>query len=419
MKRLCLIGFTFFLLVACKNDDDQIMDECKTPTNLSVTQITDVSAILNWENSNDYSEIKIEYGEVGFLPGEGTILTTSQNSISINDLFPNTNYDFYVQALCSIENISIESVINSFITDVSPVIPEFLPTLSEMNLFTGNIAELNISPKAFLYEISTPLHTDYAHKQRVISLPSGTSMEYQDDGLPIFPDGSLIAKTFYYNHDETNLDLGRKIIETRILIKQSNVWHIGNYLWNENQTDAVLDEDEHIVPISWINEFGEEMTTNYEVPNYLSCVMCHQNNGNRTPIGPKIRSMNFDVNGSNQLTEFTNKNYLINTPDPSSISSLPNWNDTSYSDEERTKAYFDMNCAHCHSPGGFHNNNYSGNMDFRLETSFEDSQIYENRFSIRTRFPSSIPGYSMPYIGVTIPHQEAIDLIIPYLETLE
>ena len=147
--------------------------------------------------------------------------------------------------------------------------------------------------------------------------------------------------------------------------------------------------------------------------------MCHQNNGNRTPIGPKIRSMNFDVNGSNQLTEFTNKNYLINTPDPSSISSLPNWNDTSYSDEERTKAYFDMNCAHCHSPGGFHNNNYSGNMDFRLETSFEDSQIYENRFSIRTRFPSSIPGYSMPYIGVTIPHQEAIDLIIPYLETLE
>ena len=78
-----------------------------------------------------------------------------------------------------------------------------------------------------------------------------------------------------------------------------------------------------------------------------------------------------------------------------------------------------MNCAHCHSPGGFHNSNYSGNMDFRLETPFEESQIYENRFSIRTRFPSSIPNYSMPYIGVTIPHQEAIDLIIPYLETLE
>jgi len=419
MKRLCLIGFTFFLLVTCKNDDDQIFDECKTPTNLSVTQITDVSAILNWENSNDNLEIKIEFGEVGFLPGEGTILTTLQNSIMIDALVPNTNYDFYVQALCSIENISIESNISSFSTDVTPVIPEFLPTLSEMNLFTGNIAELNISPKAFLYDISTQLHTDYAHKQRVISLPTGTSMEYQGDGLPKFPDGTLIGKTFYYNYDETNLDLGRKIIETRILIKQSNVWHIGNYLWNDDQTDAVLDEDEHIVPVSWINEFGEEMMTNYEVPNYLSCVMCHQNNGDRTPIGPKIRSMNFNVDGKNQVTEFVNKNYLINAPNPNDIGSLPNWEDTNYSDQERTKAYFDMNCAHCHSPGGFHNTNYSGNMDFRLETSFEESQIYENRFSIRTRFPSSISNYSMPYIGVTIPHQEAIDLIIPYLESLE
>ena len=79
MKRLCLTGLIFILLVTCKNDDDQIMDECKTPTNLSVTQITDVSAILNWENSNNNLEIKIEYGEVGFLPGDGTILTTLQN----------------------------------------------------------------------------------------------------------------------------------------------------------------------------------------------------------------------------------------------------------------------------------------------------------------------------------------------------
>ena len=42
-------------------------------------------------------------------------------------------------------------------------------------------------------------------------------------------------------------------------------------------------------------------------------------------------------------------------------------------------------------------------------------KVWKNASSI----PSSIPGYSMPYIGVTIPHQEAIDLIIPYLETLE
>ena len=58
-------------------------------------------------------------------------------------------------------------------------------------------------------------------------------------------------------------------------------------------------------------------------------------------------------------------------------------------------------------------------MDLRFETSFEDYQIFEKRVSILTRFSTSIPGYSMPFIGVSMPHQEAIDMIIPYLESLE
>ena len=419
MKRLCLIGFVLSFIFGCKNDDDQIMDECRVPTNLTVTQITDVTAVLSWENSNDNLETKIEYGPAGFTPGNGTILSVSENSVDINGLMPNTNYDFYVQALCSIDNISIESNTSTFNTAVSEVIPEFLPKLSEMNVYIGDLADLNFSPNTFIYDLSSPFHTDYAYKQRIISLPIGTSMEYQGDGLPIFPDGTVIAKTFYYNYNETNLDAGRKIIETRILIQQSNVWHTGTYLWNDEQNDATLSEDEHIVPVTWINELGEEMNANYEVPDALSCVMCHQNNGISTPIGPKLRSMNFNVNGSNQLTKFVLDGHLINLPSISTIGALPDWKDPSYSDQVRTKAYFDMNCAHCHSPGGFHNTNYSGEMDFRFESNFEDSQIYEKRLSIRTRFPSSIPGYSMPFIGVTLPHQEAIDLIIPYLETLE
>lgn len=419
MKRLCLVGLILAFVVACKDDDDQIIAECETPTNLSISEITDVSAVLNWENLNDELDVKVEYGLTGFLPGNGTILSVSENSISINGLIPNTTYDFYIQALCSVDNISMESDVSSFNTDVSPVIPEFLANLSEMNLFIGDIKDLNFSPNTFKYELSTPLYTDYAHKQRIVSLPIGTSMEYDGDGLPIFPDGTVIAKTFYYNYDETNLDLGRKIIETRVLIQQSNVWHIGNYLWSEDQSEATLDEDTHIIPVTWIDEFGEEKSTDYEVPNYLSCVMCHQSNGNRTPIGPKLRAMNFDVNGNNQLTKLINDGHLVNAPIPNSIGVLINWKDTNYTDEERTRAYFDMNCAHCHSPGGYHNTNFSGTMDFRFETSFEDSQIFENRFSILTRFPTSIAGYSMPFIGVTIPHQEALDLIIPYLESLE
>lgn len=418
MKRLCLLGFILIFVVSCKDDDDQIIAECETPTNLSISEITNVSAVLNWENLNDNQDVKVEYGLTGFLPGNGTIISSSENSTSINGLIPNTTYDFYVQALCSVDNISMESEVSSFNTDVSPVIPQFLANLSEMNLFVGEIKDLNFSPNTFKYELSTPLYTDYANKQRIISLPIGTSMTYNGDGLPLFPDGAVMAKTFYYNYDETNLDLGRKIIETRVLIRQSNLWYLGNYLWNEDQSEASLDTESHIIPITWINAFGEEMTTDYVVPDSESCFKCHQNSENTIPIGPKLRSMNFNVNGSNQLLKFISDGHLNDDTNPNTIGELPDWEDTSYSEQDRTKAYFDMNCAHCHSPGGFYNTNYTGTMDLRFETSFEDSQIFEKRVSILTRFSTSIPGYSMPFIGVSMPHQEAIDMIIPYLESL-
>jgi hypothetical protein len=77
-----------------------------------------------------------------------------------------------------------------------------------------------------------------------------------------------------------------------------------------------------------------------------------------------------------------------------------------------------MNCAHCHAPGGYHTENYYDALNLLIETPFDNSGIYDKRWSIITRIQTTIPGYSMPFIGVTHPHSEAIDLIIPYLESL-
>ena len=79
------------------------------------------------------------------------------------------------------------------------VVAEFRPNLSELNLFLGDLSDLNISSRAFEYNLNTPLFSDYAHKQRLIALPQNTTMQYNGDGLPVFPDNTVIAKTFYYN----------------------------------------------------------------------------------------------------------------------------------------------------------------------------------------------------------------------------
>ena len=187
MKRLCLVGLFLFLVVSCKNDDDQIITQCEIPTNLSVSNITDISAMVSWENTNDAKDAKIEYGLSGFLPGTGATIETTQNSAILNGLNADSTYDFYVQALCATDNVSMISTAGTISTNSSPVNSEFLPNLSQLNLFSGNMADLSLSTNVFKYDLVTPLFTDYAHKLRLIALPLGQPMEYDGEGFPIFP----------------------------------------------------------------------------------------------------------------------------------------------------------------------------------------------------------------------------------------
>lgn len=299
-----------------------------------------------------------------------------------------------------------------------PIIAEFLPNLSELNLFVGDLSSLTVNSNMFIYELNTVLFTDYAHKLRIVGLPEGTALEYQDDGFPKFPTGTLIAKTFYYNLDESNSNSEQQIIETRILIKEATEWTIGNYVWNEDQTEAYLDADEHDVKVDFKDATGNLVSVDYVVPGANDCTKCHSNDNDVTPIGPKLRTMNFNVAGVNQLQSFIDNGYLINAPAPAEIVSLPDWeDDANHSLEERSRAYFDVNCAHCHSPGGFCQ--FQSPLNLLYETDFDDTNIYQRRFSISLRMSNYSAGTSMPLIGTTMVHSEGYGLIQEYLDSLD
>lgn len=427
MKRLLIAALLSSFLISCMSDDDEIIVAvCETPMNINVQSITDSSALISWTNNNTSSwsdntlntQVVVEFGPSGFQPGSGISIPAAGNSLMLQNLSATTSYDFYVTAMCTVNNVSLTSNLESFTTDYKPVVSEFLPNLSQLNLFVGDIANLQLSPKVFEYTLSTPLFTDYAHKLRIIGLPSGKALEYKDDGFPIFPTGTVIAKTFYYNLDETDPNSEKHIIETRILIKKAAEWEIGNYVWNEEMTEAYLDDEQHDVKVDFRNENGDLMAVDYVVPAGFDCTKCHSNSGNVTPIGPKLRTMNFDVDGVNQLQKFIDAGHLINSPQPASIAMLPDWEDeVNYTLEERARAYFDVNCAHCHEPGGYCENQSTLNLSY--EASFEDSNIYPRRFSIGTRMSFFSPGSSMPFVGVTMVHGEGYELIQEYLDSLD
>lgn len=413
MKKIYPIILVIILLASCKNDDDDvIVPQCTEPTNIQANTITHNSATIVWNDANDMASFTVEYGISGFLPGSGTTTSVNSATLDLTTLQANTSYDVYLQAICSTSNMSMQTQALSFTTLPPLVVAQFLPNLSDLNLFAGDLADLILSPYAFRYDLVTPLFTDYAHKDRVIALPLGESMQYIDDGFPDFPNGTLIAKTFYYNVDDRDESLGRTIIETRVLIKLNGLWELGNYHWNNEQTDATLASNSATVPISFINEDGDTFNLDYVVPSATDCFVCHSNNGSDIPIGPRLRTMNF--NG--QLENFIAQSYLTGIADASSISQLPDWEDSSYSREQRARAYLDVNCAHCHVDGGFCED--LSTLRLAYETPFNDTDIFNQRFNILVRMQEYLPGFSMPYIGTTIIHNEGYDLVEIYINSL-
>lgn len=292
-------------------------------------------------------------------------------------------------------------------------IAQLLPNLTDLNLFVGDIKDLVPSQYAFIYDLNTPLFSDYAHKERFIVLPEGETLTAVGNGMPDFPDNSIIVKTFYFNYDENDLSQGRKIIETRVLIKENGSWLAGDYHWNDTQTQAVLENNAATVPVTFINKAGATLNIDYQIPSNLDCVTCHNNNNQVKPLGPKLRSINFN----NQLQTLISNNQITGITDVTTITTLPNWeDDVNYTLEERARAYFDVNCASCHQPGGYCD--VQTTLDFRFETPYGNTSIFEHKSEINARMANYQELFSMPLLGTTFVHTEGYYLIKTYLNSL-
>lgn len=187
----------------------------------------------------------------------------------------------------------------------------FNPKLSNYGLFRGKMSLLEPAAGVEVLDISSPLFTDYAEKQRLIKLPKGKRMHAAGNGLPQFPEGTIIAKTFYYSHTQNNK---RRLIETRLLILKNGLWNGATYQWNASQQEAVLIDKGASVPISFTSEDGKSRSITYRIPSQQDCGSCHRAANQLIPIGPKTRNLNIDVirNGKteNQLAYLHEKGLL-------------------------------------------------------------------------------------------------------------
>lgn len=73
-----------------------------------------------------------------------------------------------------------------------------LPTLSDYPIYIGTTVDLFPQKDFIKYELANFLFfSDYAEKERLIKLPPGSKLKATNDGLPDFPDGTMLVKTFF------------------------------------------------------------------------------------------------------------------------------------------------------------------------------------------------------------------------------
>jgi len=226
--------------------------------------------------------------------------------------------------------------------------------LSEYGFFSGKLASLNPAEDVLIYNLNTPLFSNYAEKLRFIKLPKGSSAQYNDSVTFEFPIGTVFIKNFYYPLDFRKPDKGRVILETRLLVHEEEGWAAYPYIWNEEQTDATYDPAGETKSISYIDAAGKKITTPYVIPNKNQCKGCHIRNQVMVPIGPSARQLNRDMKyeskTENQLKHWVESGQLSGMPDASTIPRLAIWNEpTSGLLNNRARAYLDANCGHCHN----------------------------------------------------------------------
>lgn len=290
---------------------------------------------------------------------------------------------------------------------------------------------------------NSALFSDGALKDRFVYVPSGQVAAYVEGEALDFPTGSALIKSFSFPADYRDPSQAIFIVETRVLLKHDDGWQAWAYVWNDEQTEAVLNIAGARAAISTVTEEGEALDFTYSVPNKNQCKGCHDVGGTLVPLGPKARNLNFaltypDGTVENQLEHWQAAGILAGLPVVASIPAVPDWRDETAALDGRARAWLDVNCAHCHRRSGPASNSGlyltwdeppgpslginkrpvaagrgSGGRLFDIKPGDPDGSI------LTYRVESTEPGVMMPELGRVLEDRNASALLREWIASLK
>lgn len=218
--------------------------------------------------------------------------------------------------------------------------------LSETGLY-ADVVNRRIAGSNLPFEPQYPLWTDGATKSRWIHIPEGAAIDAREAERWRFPVGTKIWKEFAF---------GGRIVETRFLWRATpRQWVFATYVWNEEQTDAVL------APSAGIrNHYPIADGVRFSIPSDAECHACHnseefpvlgftplQLSDDRDPLAPHARPL-----GETSLTiRRLNERGLLH-PVREDLERNPPRIRARSPRERAALGYLVGNCASCHHTEG-------------------------------------------------------------------
>lgn len=312
--------------------------------------------------------------------------------------------------------------------------------LSDYGFFEGALHKLQAADGLLPYDLNSALFSDYAHKQRFVYVPPSSTIPFQDSAVLDFPVGSVLIKNFYYPSD-TLADYPKRLIETRLLVHRPSGWEALPYVWNTDQSDAILEITGGIKTIKSNPSAGIQHDFEYIIPNKNQCKGCHNHAGVLLPIGPKIRNLNKDysyVSGRHNQLDYWQAQAWFRDSLPSNLAKTVDWKDSTASLHLRALAYLDINCAHCHQQAGpastagldlSYDQSSQANLGIWKSPVATGKGTGGRAYSIVPGHPeqsilpfrmqSTDPGAMMPELGRTLIHHQGVQLIRDWIAQMD
>ncbi len=324
--------------------------------------------------------------------------------------------------------------------------------LAEWGIVQRQGEHLVWSKQVEVYDLNTPLFTDYAHKLRTLYIPEGKKSELNENGTLSYPVGTIFSKTFYYPRGEEagevlqttfvarelkgGLSLETyRLLETRLLVHYESGWKAISYVWDDEQRLARREVTGALTGLTLVKPDGRRQAFTYAVPDANQCIGCHAtafSSKQALPIGPsRLRFIDRQAQAAWQA-----RGWLDEAAELHSVA--PDWQDPKVPIESRARAYLDINCGHCHSPNGA--GDTSGLWLQADVTALNRLGVCKapiaagqgtggNRWGIHPgrpddsilvyRLMSRDPGAMMPELGRSLVHEEGVALVRDWIKGME